>query len=131
MTSQKANDIASDFVRDKIRAVVHDEETAELLCPDHALMAKRPPLGHHYFETFNRKNVQLVSIKDNPIKEITETGVKLEKEDSRAGTDEFDFDIIIYAIGFDAVTGALVNMDVRGKSWALIEALTSSLEPVS
>lgn len=115
LTSQKANDIASEFVRDKIRAVVTDDETAEMLCPDYALMAKRPPLGHHYFETFNKPNVQLVSIKDNPIQEVTETGIKLTKKDSRLDKDEFDFDVIIYAIGFDAGTGALTTIDVRGR----------------
>ena len=114
LTNKKCNDYASEFVRDKIRAVVHDEETAELLCPDHPLMAKRPPLGHYYFETFNKPNVTLIPIKDNPIKEITETGVRLEGKDKRTEQDEFEFDTIIYAIGFDAGTGALATMDIRG-----------------
>ncbi len=116
LTSQKANDIASDFVREKIRSVVKDEDTAELLCPDHALMAKRPPLGHHYFETYNKPNVTLVPIKDNPIKEINEKGVVLTEKDKRTEQDEFEFDMIIYAVGFDAATGALANMDLRGKN---------------
>lgn len=115
LTSQKANDVASEFVREKIRAIVQDEETAELLCPDHALMAKRPPLGHHYFETYNKPHVQLVNIRNNPIKEITEKGVMLTEKDPRTDTDEFEFDMIIYAIGFDAATGATTNMDLRGK----------------
>ncbi|SMR62143.1 unnamed protein product [Zymoseptoria tritici ST99CH_1E4] len=115
LTSQQANDVASDFVREKIRSLVKDEETAEILCPDHGLMGKRPPLGHHYFETFNKPHVTLVDVKNNPIKEITEKGVQLTDKDPRTGTDEFEFDMIIYAIGFDAGTGALVNMDVRGK----------------
>ena len=57
ITSQKANDIASEFVKNKIRAVVHDEKTAETLCPDYPLFAKRPPLGHYYFETFNKVRI--------------------------------------------------------------------------
>ena len=107
IVNQKANDIASDFVREKIRLTVKDEETAEKLVPDYAIFAKRPPLGHHYFETFNKPNVNLISIKSDPIQEITETGVKLESGDER------EFDVIIYAIGFDASTGALSTMDVR------------------
>ena len=78
-------------------------------------MAKRPPLGDHYFETYNKKNVTLVDVKKNPIKEINEKGVVLEHEDPRTGEDEFEFDMIIYAIGFDAATGATTNMDLRGK----------------
>ena len=101
--------VAQDFLRGKIRSIVQDGKTAELLCPDHALMAKRPPLGHHYFETYNKPNVQLVSIKDNPIKEVTETGITLES------ADEYELDTIIFAIGFDAGTGSLANIDLRGK----------------
>lgn len=115
LTSQRANDVASEFIREKIRSTVHDEETAELLCPDHALMAKRPPLGHYYFQTFNKPNVTLVDIKNNPIKEITEKGVVLTEKDRRTGMDEYEFDMIIYAVGFDAATGAVTNMDLRGK----------------
>ena len=108
LTNQKANDIASEFCRNKIRAMVDDEETAEDLCPDYALMAKRPPLGHYYYETFNKPNVKLINVKKDPIHEITESGV-------RTGKGEHEFDMIIYAIGFDAVTGALAAMDVRGR----------------
>ena len=108
LTSQKANDIASEFVRNKIRAIVKDEETAEALCPDYSLMAKRPPLGHFYYETFNKPHVKLVDVKKNPIDEITEKGVRI-------GTDEYEVDTIIYAIGFDAGTGGLAAMDVRGR----------------
>jgi cyclohexanone monooxygenase len=108
IVSQEANDIASDFVREKIRTTVKDEETAERLIPDYPLFAKRPPLGHYYFETFNKPHVKLVDIKNNAIREITETGVRLE------GGEEYEFDIIIYAIGFDASTGAMSTIDVRG-----------------
>ena len=115
LTDQTANNIASNFLCDKIRSIVKDKKTAELLCPDHAFMAKRPPLGHHYYEQFNKSNVQLVSVADNPIKEVTEKGITLEKRDARTDQIEYEFDVIIYAIGFDAVTGALSNIDVRGK----------------
>ena len=79
-------------------------------------MAKRPPLGHHYFQTFNKPNVRLVSVRENPIKEITETGVRLTDKDKRTDTGpDYEFDMIIYAIGFDASTGAMATMDVRGR----------------
>ncbi len=72
---KECNDAASEFVRNKIRAIVDDPETAENLCPnDHPIGSKRPPLGHFYYETYNRPNVSLVPVKDNPIAEITATG---------------------------------------------------------
>ena len=68
ITNQEANDIASEFVKDLIRAVVRDEKTAENLLPDYALFAKRPPLGHYYFETFNKPHVELVNVSRTRIK---------------------------------------------------------------
>lgn len=109
ITSQESNDVAADFVREKIRTVVKDKKTAEKLVPDFALFGKRPPLGHHYFEIFNKPNVNLVDIKNNAIQEITEQGLRLENGE------EHEFDMIIYALGFDAATGALTTMDVRAK----------------
>jgi cyclohexanone monooxygenase len=110
LIDEESNRIASEFVHDKIRAIVKDPETAELLCPtDHPLVGKRPPLGHHYYETFNRDDVQLVSVKQNPITEITENGVRLQDGS------EYEVDMIIFALGFDAVTGALTHMDCRGR----------------
>jgi cyclohexanone monooxygenase len=112
----KSNEVASEFVRDKIRTIVKDPATAELLCPkaDHPLGAKRPPLGHFYYETFNRDNVELVDVFDNPIEDITPTGVRL------ADGSEYEADIIVFAMGFDAMTGALTSMDIRGRSGATI-----------
>lgn len=108
--NQAANDAASEFIREKIRSIVHDPATAELLCPDdHPLGGKRTPAGHFYYEAFNRDNVDLVSIKGNPITEITPTGITLED-----GT-HVEVDMIIFALGFDAITGSLRAMDVRGK----------------
>jgi cation diffusion facilitator CzcD-associated flavoprotein CzcO len=110
LVDQYSNDVASEFFRQKIRAIVKDPETAELLCPtDHPLAGKRPPLGHFYYETYNRKNVSLVSVKENPIARITPKGVQL------ADGTEYEADIIIFALGFDAVTGALTSMEVHGR----------------
>jgi len=100
----------AEFVRNKIRATVKDPATAELLCPkDYPFATKRLCVDTEYFETYNRDNVKLVDIKSNPVTEITPTGLKL--EDGSA----FDFDAIVFATGFDAMTGALNNIDIRGR----------------
>jgi len=109
LVSPRANALASEFVKNKIRAIVKDPKTAELLCPDYPIMAKRPPLGHFYFETFNKPHVSLVNVRDNPIQRITSKGVQ-------TTTDTYEVDMIIYAIGFDASTGAYTQMDIRGRN---------------
>jgi cyclohexanone monooxygenase len=109
-TSPEANEMVSDFVRDKIRERVNDPELAELLCPyDYPLATKRMCVDTGYYEAFNRDNVRLVSVRDTPIDEITETGL-------RVGEEEFMFDILVLATGYDAMTGALLNVDIRGRS---------------
>lgn len=106
----RSNAVAAEFVRNKIRTIVDDPATAELLCPkDHPIGAKRIPLGHHYYETYNRRNVELVSIRNNPVDEITARGVRL------ADGTEHPLDTLIFALGFDAGTGALTNMAIRGR----------------
>ncbi len=114
LVDDRSNEVASEFIRNKIRAIVHDPQTAELLCPkDYPLVGKRPPLGHLYYEAFNRKNVSLVDISQNEITEITARGV-------RTATDEYEADIIVFATGFDAVTGTLKSLDIRGKGGQLL-----------
>jgi cation diffusion facilitator CzcD-associated flavoprotein CzcO len=106
---EEAARFTQEFVHDKIRKLVKDPETAELLCPrDHRLGAKRPPLGHHYYEMFNRENVTLVDIKANAIEAITPGGLRL------AGGEEYELDMIVLATGFDGMVGPLISMDVRG-----------------
>jgi cyclohexanone monooxygenase len=108
LVDQRVNDTAAEFVRRKIRAIVNDPETAELLCPTtHPIGGKRPPLGSFYYETYNRPNVTLVSVREDPIQEITESGL-------RTGSTEYEFDVIIFATGFDAITGPLATMNVHG-----------------
>ncbi len=107
--SLEANAIAAEFVHSKIREIVKDPETAELLCPrDFPFGTKRLCVDTDYYATFNRDNVELVSIKDNPIQRITPEGL-------RTATDEYEFDAIVFATGFDAMTGALLNIDIRGR----------------
>jgi cyclohexanone monooxygenase len=100
----------SEFVRDKIRGRVRDPELAELLCPhDYPLATKRMCVDTGYYEAFNRANVRLVSVKDMPIEEITERGV-------RVGGEELELDVLVLATGFDAMTGALLRVDLRGRA---------------
>ncbi len=108
MTDPKANEEYAEFVRNKIRARVHDPVIAEKLVPrDHPFGSKRIPLETGYYEVFNRENVLLVDVRHDPIQRITPTGVK-------TGTAEYELDVIIYATGFDAITGELTRIDIRG-----------------
>lgn len=103
-----ANEFVSEYIRQKIRATVNDPETAELLCPnDHPYGSKRPPIDTDYYVTFNRDHVRLVDVRSHPIEEITPTGLRTDDE-------VFDLDVLVLATGFDAMTGALLNIDIRG-----------------
>ena len=105
----EANETAAEFVRKKIREIVKDPKVAEMLCPkDHPIGAKRIPMDTNYFETYNRPNVTLIDVRKAPIAEITPSGLR-----TQDGT--YDLDILIFATGFDAVTGPLMAMDIRGK----------------
>jgi cyclohexanone monooxygenase len=106
---EAANETACEFIRAKIREIVRDPGTAELLCPrGYPYGAKRPPAGTHYYETYNRDDVTLVDISDDPIQEITPNGL-------RTATRDFDADVIVFATGFDASTGAFDRIDIRGR----------------
>ena len=108
LVSKEANDTASEFVRNKIRSMVKDPKTAELLAPkDHPIGTKRLCLDTHYYETYNRPNVSLVDVRSDAIEEITPTGVKLKS----GATHELD--VLVFATGFDAMTGALKEIDIR------------------
>lgn len=115
-TDDRTNDLASEFIRNKIRTIVKDPATAELLCPkDYPFCGKRPPLGHYYYETYNRDNVTLVDVSKEPISQITPHGLK-------AGDTEYEVDVIIFATGFDAATGAITQIDIRGRDGESIAA---------
>jgi len=108
MTSRAANDEVSLFVARKIRERVRDPNVAELLIPkDHGFGTRRVPQESGYYEIFNQPNVELVSILDHPIERVTPTGIELADR-------SFEFDMIVYATGFDAVTGSLDRIDIRG-----------------
>ena len=108
-TDRRANDTMAEFIRKKIREMVQDPETAEKLMPtDHPFGSKRPLIDTDYFETYNRENVELVDIRHSPIEEITPRGIRTDDQ-------EFEFDMIVFATGFDAMTGTFFKMDIRGR----------------
>jgi cation diffusion facilitator CzcD-associated flavoprotein CzcO len=109
MVDKAANDTAADFVKRKIRSIVKDPKTAAILSNiDHPYAAKRPPIDTNYFETFNRDNVTLVDVKAAPIQRISPAGVCTTEA-------EYPLDIIVFATGFDAMTGPMLRMDIRGR----------------
>jgi cyclohexanone monooxygenase len=107
LINRESNETASEFVRRKIRATVKDARTADLLCPnDHPIGTKRLILDTDYYETYNRDNVTLVDIRSKPIREITPTGL-------RTADADYLLDAIVFATGFDAMTGAMKEIDIR------------------
>jgi cyclohexanone monooxygenase len=110
LLNKEANDTAVDFVHRKIKSIVKDPETAELLCPkDHPIGTKRLVLDTDYYPVFNMPHVKLVNARKAPIQELTETGLRTTEA-------EYEFDAIVFATGFDAMTGALADIDVRTTS---------------
>jgi cation diffusion facilitator CzcD-associated flavoprotein CzcO len=106
---QEANDAISEYIRDRIRDTVKDEQTAQDLLPtDYPYGTKRPCIDTNYYETFNRENVSLVNLRRTPIETITQKGI-------RTAEGEREFDAIVYATGFDAMTGPLLRVDIRGR----------------
>lgn len=108
LIDREANDTAAKFLRQKIRETVKDAAVAELLSPDLVVGCKRLCVDTGYFETFNRPNVTLVDVSKAPIEEITRNGI-------RANGEEYELDAIVFATGFDAMTGALLSIDIRGR----------------
>jgi cyclohexanone monooxygenase len=116
LVNKESNDTASEFVRRKIRATVKDPKTAELLCPNnHPIGTKRLILDTDYYETYNRDNVTLVDIRSNPIQEITPAGL-------RTADAEHALDAIVFATGFDAMTGAMKEIDIHTDAGPSIQA---------
>jgi len=107
LSNEKANETMAEFVRDKIRQKVKDPAVAALLTPtDHAIGTKRICVDTDYYETYNRDNVKLVNVREHPIEEITPMGLRTTEK-------EYELDAIVFATGYDAVTGAILNIDIR------------------
>jgi cyclohexanone monooxygenase len=111
----QANEIAAEFVRAKIRAIVKDPETARKLMPQgYPIGTKRLPLDQGYFETFNRDNVELVDLRENPIETIVPAGIRTKDK-------TVELDAIVFATGFDAMTGPLTRIGIRGRGGQKLE----------
>ena len=109
LLNETANEVVAEMIREKIRSIVDDPGTAETLCPKgHPFGSKRPCLDTGYFQTFNLPHVRLVDLRADPIESITETGIDTASE-------SFEFDAIVYATGFDAMTGPIVAVDITGR----------------
>ncbi|MBM4226150.1 MAG: NAD(P)/FAD-dependent oxidoreductase [Gammaproteobacteria bacterium] len=109
LTDREANEIAAEFVREKIRATVKDPVVARKLIPQgYPIGTKRLPLDSGYFETFNRENVSLVDLRETPIERIVAEGVK-------TSADVHALDTLVFATGFDALTGPLTRLGIRGR----------------
>jgi cyclohexanone monooxygenase len=105
----EANELGAELYREMIRRTVADPDVAEALSPrGYPIGCKRPVIDSHYFETFNRDNVTLVDLRRGGIERITETGIQTERE-------HYDLDVIVFATGFDAMTGAVARIDIRGR----------------
>src|SRR3981081_4595981 len=116
LTRLETNRSAAEFVDKKIRAKVKDPAVAELLIPKgYPIGTKRICVDTGYFDTFNRDNVTLVDVKTNTIERITATGVQ-------TATAHHELDVIIFATGFDAITGPLMKLDIRGRGGATLKA---------
>lgn len=115
LLNKESNETAAEFIRRQIRATVKDPAVAELLTPTNVVGCKRLCVDTGYYATFNRPNVSLVDVSKEPIEQITPSGVRV------AGVD-YDVDCIVYATGFDAMTGSLLKIDAKGPSTSLQEA---------
>jgi cation diffusion facilitator CzcD-associated flavoprotein CzcO len=110
MVDEDANRTVADFIRAKIDEIVEDPAVAEMLKPySFPFGTKRPPLDTNYYETFNRPNVTLVDLRRTPIEAVMPVGV-------RTSAAEYPLDVLVYATGFDALTGPLLAMDIRGRA---------------
>lgn len=108
-TSHEASELASAFIRKKIHEIVEDQAVADLLSPTtYSFNGKRVPTGHNYYAAFNKPNVHLIDVASQPISRISERGVVV-------GDTEYELDVLIFATGFDAMTGTLTNIDIVGR----------------
>lgn len=109
LISEETNALVANFIHSKIHSIVRDPDVAQLLCPqDHPVGTKRICVDTNYYDTYNRANVRLVDVKTAPIERVTAHGVQV-------GDDLHEIDVLVLATGFDAMTGALLRMDIKGK----------------
>jgi cation diffusion facilitator CzcD-associated flavoprotein CzcO len=120
----EANRMAAKLYGEAVARIVKDPQTAAALVPVHPFACKRPIIDQGYYQTFNRDNVTLVDLRTGPIREVTATGIQTEQG-------FYALDVIVYATGFDAMTGALSRIDVRGRDGMSLGAFWASEGPLS
>jgi cation diffusion facilitator CzcD-associated flavoprotein CzcO len=120
----EANRMAAKLYGEAVARIVKDPETAASLIPDHPFACKRPIIDQGYYETFNRDNVTLVDLRKQPIRGVTPTGICTEQR-------SYELDVIIYATGFDAMTGALSRIDIRGRDGLSLAEFWATEGPLS
>ena len=125
LLDETSNETLAEFAREKIRERVDDPELAEKLCPDYQILTRRLSPETNYLEVFNQANVALVDLNERPIERFTASGIIV-------GGEELELDAVVFATGFDVMTGAMDRIDVRGRNdrtlkdrWS--EGLTSYL----
>jgi cation diffusion facilitator CzcD-associated flavoprotein CzcO len=119
-----ANRMAATLYGEAVARIVKDPDTAASLVPDHPFACKRPIIDQGYYETFNRDNVTLVDLRKGPIRDVTPTGISTDQG-------SYDLDAIVYATGFDAMTGALSRIDIRGRDGSSLGEFWASEGPLS
>src|ERR1700722_16363865 len=120
----EANRMAARLYGEAVARIVRDPETAASLVPEHPFACKRPIIDQGYYETFNRDNVTLVDLRKGPIREVTPTGIRTDQR-------SYDLDVIVYATGFDAMTGALSRIDIRGRDGLSLGEFWATEGPLS
>ncbi len=120
----EANQMAAALYGQAVARIVENPETAKALTPSHPFACKRPIIDQGYYETFNRDNVTLVDLRDDPIVSVRPTGIETEQG-------SHDLDVIVYATGFDAMTGALSRIDVRGRGGVSLREFWAEEGPLS
>ncbi len=120
----EANRMAAKLYGEAVARIVKDPEIAASLVPEHPFACKRPIIDQGYYETFNRDNVTLVDLRKSPIREVAPAGIRTEHE-------LYELDVIVYATGFDAMTGALSRIDIRGRDAMSLGEFWASKDPLS
>ncbi|ORW97353.1 cyclohexanone monooxygenase [Mycobacterium sp. IEC1808] len=120
----EANRMAAKLYGEAVARIVKDPQTAAALVPEHPFACKRPIIDQGYYETFNRDNVTLVDLRTAPIREVTPAGI-------RTAHDSYELDVIVYATGFDAMTGALCRIDIRGRDGMSLAEFWAGQGPLS
>jgi cation diffusion facilitator CzcD-associated flavoprotein CzcO len=120
----EASRMAARLYGEAVARIVNDPETAAALVPDHPFACKRPIIDQGYYQSFNRDNVTLVDLRKGPIRDVTPAGIRTEQG-------SYDLDVIVYATGFDAMTGALSRIDIRGRDGLSLAEFWASAGPLS